>query len=127
MAFFGASYLSVSVILILGALVYQSLRIVYRLTLHPLAKFPGPKLAAITDLYPMFYDLPMHSSYLKKLPELHDQYGTLRVFPKFKLWSLTRAKGPIVRAWPNGLHIRDLDAFNEWVSHKTVDNSTQIE
>jgi len=57
---------------------YYVLRTVYRLTLHPLAGFPGPKLAAVSNLYAMSYDLPLRSSFLKKLPQLHDQYGPSR-------------------------------------------------
>ena len=51
-------------------------RIVYRLTLHPLATFPGPKLAAVTSMYGAFYDLSFtSSSYVKELPALHAKYG----------------------------------------------------
>jgi hypothetical protein len=71
------------------------LRIIYRLTFHPLAKVPGPRLAAITSMYAGSYDLPYGSSFCKKLPELHDKYG------------------PIVRIMPNQLHIRDMDSFNQ--------------
>jgi hypothetical protein len=31
--------------------IYVSLVIIYRLTLHPLAKYPGPFLAKVTDIY----------------------------------------------------------------------------
>ena len=51
-------------------------KIVYRLTFHPLAAFPGPKLAAVTNLYGAFYDLSSSSSsYVKELPALHAKYG----------------------------------------------------
>ena len=51
-------------------------RIAYRLTLHPLATFPGPKLAAATSMYGAFYDLSFtSSSYVKELPALHAKYG----------------------------------------------------
>lgn len=54
-------------------------RAVYRLTFHPLAKFPGPKLAAVTNLYGASSDMFKvgDESYVKKLPKLHDQYGIL--------------------------------------------------
>ena len=62
---------------------FLAVRALYRLTLHPLARFPGPKLAALTNLYGAFLDLIKggDSSYVKKLPSLHDQYGTLCRFP----------------------------------------------
>ena len=51
-------------------------KIMYRLTLHPLAAFPGPKLAAVTNMYGAFYDLSSStSSYVKELPALHAKYG----------------------------------------------------
>lgn len=51
-------------------------KIVYRLILHPLAAFPGPKLAAVTNMYGAFYDLSFSSSsYVKELPALHAKYG----------------------------------------------------
>ena len=50
-------------------------RILYRLTLHPLAKFPGPKLAAITSMYGASFDLPVTSSYCKEFIKLHEKYG----------------------------------------------------
>ena len=54
---------------------YVLLKWIYRLTLHPLARFPGPKLAAVSSLYGAYFDLGTDHSYVKDLPALHDQYG----------------------------------------------------
>ncbi|KIW26376.1 uncharacterized protein PV07_09476 [Cladophialophora immunda] len=70
-----------------------AIKIIYRLTLHPLARFPGPKIAAITNLYAVNHDLISKDSLVKHLKALHDKYG------------------PIVRVRPNELHIFDWDAY----------------
>lgn len=51
--------------------------VVYRLTLHPLAGYPGPQLAAVTGLYEAYYDLYLNGQYVFKIQELHDKYGTI--------------------------------------------------
>ncbi|KAF6235537.1 hypothetical protein HO173_006220 [Letharia columbiana] len=52
---------------------------IYRVTFHPLATFPGPKLAALTSLYGASYDLLPDRSYCKQFPALHDTYGHMDV------------------------------------------------
>ncbi|KAK8022121.1 cytochrome P450 [Apiospora rasikravindrae] len=49
---------------------------IYRLFLHPLARFPGPKLAAVTRYYEAYYDLIRNGQYTFKIAELHKRYGT---------------------------------------------------
>ena len=61
--------------LLIGFLAFFISKCLYRLTLHPLAHFPGPTLAAITRFYGGFFDLRSDTSYVKKLPELHGKYG----------------------------------------------------
>lgn len=63
------------VIIALGVFLAVSCKYVYRLTFHPLAKFPGPKFAAATNLYGAFFDLRSSSSYVKSFPALHERYG----------------------------------------------------
>ena len=50
---------------------------IYRLFFHPLAAFPGPKLAAITVLYEAYYDVWKGGKYIFKLNELHQRYGKI--------------------------------------------------
>lgn len=46
-----------------------------RLFLHPLKSFPGPRLAAITDLYSAYYEIWMDGRIVSHLEELHRIYG----------------------------------------------------
>jgi hypothetical protein len=57
-------------------LAYKVLIVVYRLTLHPLAKIPGPKLAAATSLYEVYFDVVKGGMWLFEIERLHKIYGT---------------------------------------------------
>jgi hypothetical protein len=59
--------------------VYLATTIVYRLYFHPLAKFPGPTWAAITDYWELYQDFFREEGghlYLE-LDKLHEKYGML--------------------------------------------------
>ena len=62
---------------------YCSAVIVYRLTLHPLAKYPGPKLAKISDFYAVY----------------HAYIGDLHL----DMWRCHKSFGNFVRYGPNKL------------------------
>ncbi|PYH94387.1 cytochrome P450 [Aspergillus ellipticus CBS 707.79] len=74
---------------------------IYRLTLHPLAKFPGPKLAACTQWYETYYEVfkSPGGQFLFHYRQLHEQYG------------------PIIRISPNEVNIQDSSFFEEMFSH----------
>jgi hypothetical protein len=50
-------------------------RRVYSVYFGPLAKFPGPKLAAVTLWYEFYYDVILKGRYTFKIKELHKEYG----------------------------------------------------
>lgn len=50
---------------------------VYRLYLSPIAKFPGPKLAALTLWYEFYYDVVKGGQYTWEIGKMHDKYGRL--------------------------------------------------
>ncbi|RAL13759.1 cytochrome P450 [Aspergillus homomorphus CBS 101889] len=79
---------------VLFGLLYVVTLVVYRLTLSPLARFPGPRLAAATGLYEAYYQVVKDGIFTWKINSLHGQYG------------------PIVRIKPNELHIRDPDYYD---------------
>ncbi|KAL7787160.1 cytochrome P450 [Trichoderma ceciliae] len=63
----------------------------YRLTLSPLSRIPGPKLAALTYWYETYYEICKGGQYFRVVDEMHKQYG------------------PIVRVTPNEVHFDDPD------------------
>lgn len=60
----------------LGFVIYLILLAIYRLYFHPLANFPGPKLAALSRWYEFYYDVYRPGQLVFKLGDLHEQYGT---------------------------------------------------
>lgn len=63
---------------ILVYILYFTGTIIYRLYFSPLAKFPGPRLAAATYLYEGYYDIVKRGKYTFKIRDLHAQYGKSR-------------------------------------------------
>lgn len=50
--------------------------VVYRLYFHPLARFPGRKLAAATLWYEFYYDVISPGLYYQEVSRMHDEFGT---------------------------------------------------
>ena len=56
-------------------LVYTIVVVLYRLSFHPLARFPGPKLAAATSLYEFYWNVVKDGTATHKRKEWHEKYG----------------------------------------------------
>ncbi|KAI1277295.1 cytochrome P450 [Xylaria sp. FL0933] len=76
---------------LLGLVGYLTYVIFWRCFLSPLAKIPGPKLAALTYWYECYYDIAQPAQYAFKFKALHHRYG------------------PVVRIGPNDVSISDPD------------------
>ncbi|KAF3134032.1 hypothetical protein TWF594_008897 [Orbilia oligospora] len=71
------------------------LRVLYRLSpFHPLARVPGPRLAAATQLVEFYYNVLQDGQFIFKTVEWHEKYG------------------PIVRIGPNEVHVNDPSFYN---------------
>ncbi len=66
------SYLQLFVLLVVARCVYL---LVYRLYLHPLKAFPGPRLAAVTDYYQGYFEVWKNGMFVQHLDKLHEVYG----------------------------------------------------
>lgn len=56
--------------------------VIHRLFVSPIARFPGPKLAAVTTWYELYYDVVKKGKYLFEIEKMHDKYGMYYGFRK---------------------------------------------
>lgn len=56
-------------------IVYLLGLVVYRLYFHPLAKFPGPKYAAISRWHEFYYEVVKKGQFTFVIQEYHKKYG----------------------------------------------------
>lgn len=99
---FNLSFLTT--VLVSGLVLYGLGLAVYRLYLCPQAKFPGPKLAALTHGYEAYYDILSKKGggqFTFEIKRMHEQYG------------------PVVRINPEELHVDDPDYYNEIYCNST--------
>ncbi len=77
---------------------------VYRLYFSPIAKFPGPRLAALTFGYEFYYDVVKSGRYTWQIGKLHEQYGQSALFRERKLSLARRPSLGLIVCFPNRSH-----------------------
>ncbi|KAI0387436.1 cytochrome P450 [Hypomontagnella monticulosa] len=86
-----SEYILLGVVVIVSYTIYSA---IWRLYLSPIAHFPGPRIAALTHLYEIYYNNWLGGKYIWKINDLHKQYG------------------PIVRISPSDLHVGDPEFYD---------------
>lgn len=71
----GSNTLMVVSALVLLLVLYVFTLTVYRLLWHPLARFPGPKLAGATGWYETYYDCILLGKFSNHIDRMHKEYG----------------------------------------------------
>lgn len=71
-------------------LCYLAVLAVYRLYVSPLAKFPGPKLAGLSQWYEFYYDVVLGGKFIFQIQKLHRIYGTCNRSRKLSDLTLSR-------------------------------------
>lgn len=66
--------------LLAGFIVYGVLLAVYRLYLHPLARFPGPKKCAVTEWYEFYCSVVKEGQWGNEVRKMHEEYGIFLPF-----------------------------------------------
>jgi cytochrome P450 len=89
-------------LLIALSLSYAGALVIYRLFFHPLHKYPGPTLAALTEGYEAYYNLIKQGGLVKEIAKLHRVYG------------------PVVRIGPNVLHFNNRQAYHDIYTNGTT-------
>ena len=72
-----------------------------RLCFHPLARYPGPLLAASTMWYKTYYDIIMDGGWAEHLEHLHSVYGKQFSITAKLIFLFFFFTGKIVRIGPN--------------------------
>lgn len=106
---------------------------IFRLWFSPLAKFPGPRLAALTGWTETYYEI-LHGDggqFSKVYARWHEIYGKYRgpnLIVFVVMLKYTSLPGPIIRIKPDELHIQDASFFETlYVRSGSLDKLQSLE
>lgn len=85
---------NVAVMASVGIIIYLCYYVIYQRFFHPLAKFPGPFLASLTDLWQVSEMLSLQQPY--NLTKLHAKYGQFVRYGPDKLSTTAEEAIPVV-------------------------------
>jgi hypothetical protein len=89
-----------------------------RIYLHPLSGIPGPRLAAATMWYSIYYEVWKDGELVEHLKYLHELYGVLHFYSIIHVCTVKTyiLSGPVVRYRPN--EVCNLHFFGEnWTEY----------
>ena len=100
------------------SLLYFIAVVVYRLYFSPVARFPGPKLTAVTGWVETYYDVFKGGQFTFQLQKWHEHYGVSQ--SAYQPWCLytnitlsnSSPLGPIIRINPYEIHISDPEFYD---------------
>lgn len=98
---------------LLSTAIWVIIVVIYRLYLHPLARFPGSKLVAITYWVEFYLDVVKAGGgqYYKRVNQMHHKHGKeYDCFVRHE-HEPNAVPGPIIRVSPNELHIDDPEYY----------------
>ncbi|CAG8204166.1 unnamed protein product [Penicillium nalgiovense] len=117
LAFGISEYLLLLVCILLA---YKGTQVIYRLYFSPLAKFPGPRLAAATSLYEFYFDIIRGGQFID--PSYYDTVYGGPLNKRDRLPSFTQTGLPLstFQTAPHGLHRERRKLLSPFLSTQSV-------
>ncbi|KAJ5124469.1 uncharacterized protein N7515_008294 [Penicillium bovifimosum] len=110
-----------------SAVAYNLVMVIYRLYFHKLSRYPGPRLAAATGLYEIYYSIWGSGIFEDEINEMHRLYARPGITTEFKVHQSNAQPygvGPVVRINPDEVHVQEpiltASAVDGWIKGTRV-------